>query len=111
MQKLPYLNAVVKEALRVNPALALPMERVVPATGLQVGETFLPSGTVVGINPWVLHRDKRIFGEDAEEWNPDRWLSDDKEHVKYMDHHILSFGAGELSRVVLRLGHPCLLYR
>jgi cytochrome P450 len=94
-QALPYLNAVVKEALRLNPALALPLERVVPAAGLQIGDVFLPPGTIVGINPWVLQRDKRIFGEDAEQWKPERWLSYDAEKAKYMDHHILSFGAGK----------------
>ena len=94
-QALPYLNAVIKEALRLNPALALPMERVVPETGLQVDTTYLPAGTIVGINPWILHRDKRIFGEDAEEWQPRRWLTEDAEKIKYMDHHLLSFGAGK----------------
>ncbi|KAK3673769.1 hypothetical protein LTR78_006322 [Recurvomyces mirabilis] len=95
VQALPYLNAVIKEALRLNPALALPMERIVPASGLQIGDVFLAPGTVVGINPWVLQRDPRVFGQDAEEWRPDRWLGDDKEEVKYMDQHVLSFGAGK----------------
>jgi len=94
-QSLPYLNAVVKEALRINPALSLPMERVVPASGLQIGFTTLAAGTVVGINPWVLHRDARIFGRDAAEWNPRRWLENDVEKIKYMDQHMLSFGAGK----------------
>ena len=94
-QALPYLNAVIKEALRLNPALALPMERIVPVSGLNIGFTFLAPGTVVGINPWVLHRDTRIFGSDAEEWQPRRWLDADVEKVKYMDQHILSFGAGK----------------
>lgn len=95
-QPLPYLNAVIKEALRLNPALALPMERIVPeGPGLKVNEYTFPPGTIVGINPWVLHRDTRIFGEDAEKWNPRRWMDKDEERVKYMDHHILSFGAGK----------------
>lgn len=28
----------------------------------------------VGVNPFVLHFDKSVFGEDAEEFNPDRWV-------------------------------------
>ena len=94
-QALPYLTAVIKEALRLNPALALPMERIVPASGLNIGFTFLAPGTIVGINPWVLHRDKRIFGQDVEEWQPARWLDADVDKVKYMDQHILTFGAGK----------------
>jgi cytochrome P450 len=70
-QTLPYLCAVIKEALRLHPALSLPLERVVPPTGLlrsDASKTFLPPGTVVGMNAWVLHRDKRIFGPDADKW-------------------------------------------
>lgn len=94
-QALPYLNAVVKESLRINPALSLPLERVVPTPGLQIGDVHLPAGTVVGINPWILHRDPRIFGSDAEHWNPSRWLDRDVERVKYMDQHLIAFGAGK----------------
>lgn len=95
-QSLPYLNAVIKEALRLNPALALPMERIVPSgPGLKIGDLSLPPGTIVGIHPWVLHCDTRIFGDDTEEWRPERWLDEDEERVKYMEHHILTFGAGK----------------
>lgn len=94
-QNLPYLNAVIKEAIRLNPALALPLERISPPSGLTLNETYIPPSTIIGINPWVLHRDPRIFGFDAEEWRPDRWLDKDADKVKYMDQHILSFGAGK----------------
>lgn len=98
-QSLPYLNAVIKEALRLNPALALPMERVIPpGPGIDINYVHLPPGTIVGINPWVLHRDPRIFGRDAETWRPERWLSNgDEDRIKYMDQHILTFGAGKRS--------------
>ena len=111
---LPYLNACVKEALRLHPALGLPLERVVPGDGLLLrgesggrggsnssGGTYIPPGTIVGMNPWVLHRDTRIFGPDAEAWNPERWVSapgdaaDAAERVKRMEAHMLSFGAGK----------------
>ena len=96
--KLPYLCAVIKESLRLNPALALTLERIVPAAGMQLRDpkrTFLPPGTVVGINPYVLHRDPRIFGEDPDGWNPDRWLTEEERETKSMEHALLVFGAGK----------------
>jgi len=32
--------------------------------------------TVIGVNPWVVHRGTAVFGEDAESFNPERWLGD-----------------------------------
>lgn len=103
-QQLPYLCAVVKEGLRLHPALSLPLERVVPAEGLSLSHddgttTFLPSGTIVGINPWVLHRSPGVFGseDDVEQWNPDRWLTEHEKKTKSMEHALLAFGAGKRS--------------
>lgn len=33
--------------------------------------------TVVGANPWVIHRSKEVYGEDVEDFRPDRWLKED----------------------------------
>ena len=105
-QHLEYLGAVVKEGLRLNPALSLALEREVPAEGmtLQTGSEgapseplVLPGGTVVGINPWVQHRDERMFGEEPEQWRPERWLMEKERETKAMEHHLLSFGAGKRS--------------
>ena len=32
--------------------------------------------TVIGVNPWVVHRNSEIFGDDVESFNPERWLGD-----------------------------------
>ena len=48
-QNLPYLEACVNEATRLHPPFALPFERVVPASGLEVDGYFIPPGTRVGM--------------------------------------------------------------
>ncbi|TKX22879.1 cytochrome P450 monooxygenase-like protein 25 [Elsinoe australis] len=87
-----YLSAVIKEALRMHPAVGLTLERVVPAQGVTVAGTFLPGGTIVGCSAWVLHRDERVFGEDAGMFRPERWL--DEKRGKEMEGYLFSFGAG-----------------
>ncbi|RTE72146.1 hypothetical protein BHE90_013443 [Fusarium euwallaceae] len=93
-QKMPYLQAVIKEALRLHTAVALPMERVVPQGGAEICGHYFPQGTYVGINNWVYHRNKAIFGEDANEFKPERWLTSDPENLSIMNKNLISFGAG-----------------
>jgi len=83
--QMPYLQAVIKESMRVHPAVGLLLERVVPANGISIAGTFIPGGTVVGICPWVLHRDKRVFGDDADTFRPERWLEASPETLRLME--------------------------
>ncbi|KAI7650593.1 hypothetical protein KC318_g16329, partial [Hortaea werneckii] len=74
-QSLPYLSAVVREACRMCPGVGLPLERIVPAEGLELPDgRFIPAGTIVGMNAWVVHGDKDVYGQDADSFNPSRWL-------------------------------------
>lgn len=104
-QELPYMDAVIKEALRIHPVLGGIMPRVVPQKGLQLpdGRT-LPPGTVVGVSSWMVHRDEGIFGDDAENFVPDRWLqraneskADFEARLGAMGRTILTWGAGTKS--------------
>ncbi|KAI0470422.1 hypothetical protein GGR56DRAFT_678755 [Xylariaceae sp. FL0804] len=58
---------VTHEALRVYPVSGMPLERYVPAPGLELprGIGFVPAGTVVGINPYVAGRNRQVWGGDA----------------------------------------------
>lgn len=80
IKALPYLDAVMREATRINPGIAMILERLVPTCGLTLADgRFIPAGTKVGINPAVTNRDHAVFGEDADDFNPDRWLRRDEE--------------------------------
>lgn len=89
-KKMPYLDACVKEALRIHPAPAMLLERVVPKGGRDICGRFFEEGTIVGINPWVVQRDKSVFGDDAHHWRPERWLESNDEARKRMDRTILA---------------------
>ncbi|KAH7160514.1 cytochrome P450 [Dactylonectria estremocensis] len=92
--ELTYLQACIKEALRMHPGVSYPLERVVPREGARLCGEYLPAGTIVGVNAAVIHRDRSIFGDDADTFLPERWLSDDQERIKLMDRNLLTFGAG-----------------
>lgn len=91
--KIPYLGAVIKEGLRLHPAAGLPLERIVPRGGVTICGHYLPAGTIVGCNAWTIHRNQRIFGDDADAFCPERWL-DDPANASEMNQFLFSFGAG-----------------
>ena len=71
--ELPYLNAVVAEALRVYPPIPQLMNRVtqMPVQFGDVGE--LPKGTWVGWHALGVHTDPKIWGPTAQDFVPERW--------------------------------------
>ncbi|ETS77432.1 hypothetical protein PFICI_11306 [Pestalotiopsis fici W106-1] len=93
-QDMPYLQAVMKEALRMHPALGLPLERVVPEGGAVIGGRLFPENSIVGINTWVEHRNPIVFGTDADEFRPERWFTDDAAKLASMNSHWVPFGLG-----------------
>ena len=74
-QHLPYLDAVIKESLRIHSPTGVPLERVVPPAGLVLPNgRYLKAGTIASMTPWTLSIDEDVFGKDATEFKPDRWL-------------------------------------
>lgn len=89
--KLPFLCACIKEALRLHPGVQLNLPRIVPAEGLELNGTYIPAGYWVGMNAAVTHFDTSVFGADADQYRPGRWL---EPNAAVMDKHLLTFGAG-----------------
>ncbi|KAL8793216.1 MAG: hypothetical protein Q9195_004152 [Heterodermia aff. obscurata] len=54
---------------------------------------YLQCVTILSVNPWLIHRNSDCFGQDADTYNPDRWLAD-KPAVQRMEKYLISFGLG-----------------
>ncbi|KAI9441397.1 cytochrome P450 [Lactarius indigo] len=86
LDALPLLNAVIKESLRFDTVVPhlfreAVCDEVVPLSvpiycksGDVINELHIPKGTHVIISDIAYHRNKEIWGEDADVWRPSRWL-------------------------------------
>ncbi|KAI2778112.1 cytochrome P450 [Daldinia loculata] len=90
---LPYLNAAIKEGMRIHPSASLIYERYVPPGGDTICGKHIPGGTIVGINPWVTQYDPDVF-PDPESFVPERWLDSTEEHLKRTEQSFFNFSAG-----------------
>lgn len=75
--ELIYLNAVIKESLRLMPTAPFGTSRVAEKDVTIRGHT-IPKGTSFIISPYVHGHSKRIWGDTAEDFRPERWLGDGK---------------------------------
>jgi cytochrome P450 len=107
---LPYLDAVVHETLRLHAAVpemgrVAAEDDVIPlsvpiqtADNQTVDHISISAGQLVSIPILAIQRCKSIWGEDAHEFKPERWLDEDgipskaKEFQGY--HHLFTFGDG-----------------
>lgn len=92
---LPYLQAVVKESLRIWPPVVGLMQKVVPPEGDTLDGRFVPGGTQIGYCAWGVHRNPAVFGPDADLFRPERWFETDEEKLLAMHRTIdVVFGSG-----------------
>lgn len=96
---MPYLNVVIKEALRIHPAVGFPLPRYVPKSGLLLNGNYFAPGTIVGVNAVHIHQHEEIFGKDCQQFRPERWLEADKAQLTKMDKYLFSVSVVTKQRV------------
>jgi cytochrome P450 len=82
--RLPYLNAVIHEGLRLCPTIPDGMRRQVPKGGATVAGHFLPEGIVVSIPQWSTYQSASNFSSPTV-FAPERWLERPPESTYMID--------------------------
>ncbi|KAK4485606.1 hypothetical protein RD792_008249 [Penstemon davidsonii] len=101
LNKLPYLQAVVKEILRLHPSLPLLLPRKAVKDTEFMGYS-IPKDTTVILNAWAIHRDPKLWDEPLM-FKPERFI-DSKIDSKGQNFEFLPFGSGRRSCVGMFLG-------
>ncbi|KAG0147082.1 hypothetical protein CROQUDRAFT_656550 [Cronartium quercuum f. sp. fusiforme G11] len=74
LARIPYLDACLKEAMRLQPPSPANLQRVCPPEGAVIDGKMIPGGTKVRFSNWAMQRDARYF-EAPEVFWPERWLN------------------------------------
>ena len=90
---LPYFSSFIKEVLRIDPSAPGIYPRVAPKGGYTLNGLFVPEGTVVSTNAWVNNRNKEVYGQDADDFNPERWMESEEKSTT-MENLSFTFGYG-----------------
>lgn len=121
-RKLPYLQAIIQEGLRIKAPAAGPLFKQVPEEGDYIDGKFIPGGTQIGTSPFSIYHSKEIFGQDASIFRPERWLNADPALLEVMSETVsLVFSSGkwqcigkpvammELNKIFVEVSVPILL--
>ena len=104
--RLPFFMGCIKETLRFDAPAQTILPRIVSEPGVWLQhDIYVPSGTQVGASPYIIHRNETIFGEDANEFKPTRWLEGEcnrcdtalqhTAHVRLMEKYGMWWGYGD----------------
>ncbi|KAK9080390.1 hypothetical protein SSX86_000148 [Deinandra increscens subsp. villosa] len=92
LPNLPYLQAIVKETLRVHPPGPLLSWARLAIHDTQVGPHMVPAGTIAMVNMWAITHDEQIWA-DPERFDPDRFMGQEV-LIMGSDLRLAPFGAG-----------------
>lgn len=85
-QEAPYLEATIKEGLRINPVVSLAISRL--KKPLELRKLTVPANSLIGVSIWMAHRRGESF-EEPESFMPERFMTN-----KFTPFEYLPFGGG-----------------
>ncbi|KAB8071839.1 cytochrome P450 [Aspergillus leporis] len=93
LEKLPLLNAVIMETLRLYGAAPGALPRATPEDGAVFAGYFVPEGVTVSTQSYSIHRDQDSY-LDPERFDVSRWLTTPTSASELAKKAFLPFGAG-----------------
>jgi cytochrome P450 len=86
--------ACIKEGgLRLRPPATNLFARIAGTGGARVGGIYVPEGTEMTSNAYVVQRDPDLYGPDPEVFHPERWLDSEAKSAE-MEAGMFVFGVG-----------------
>lgn len=92
-QHLPYFVGCIKEGVRLQPPGTNLYARVAPKEGKVIDGDFIPGGTEITSYAYCVQRDQTLYGNDAEQFKPERWLESEKRTFE-LEAAQFTFGTG-----------------
>ncbi|KAI1803415.1 cytochrome P450 [Daldinia bambusicola] len=100
LEQLPYLTAIIMEAMRLAPAIATRSARIAQDKDLVYADWRIPAGTPVGMTLHLLHQNEEQYPE-PQRFNPDRFMDPDPWHLG--DRTFVPFGKGKRNCIGMHL--------
>ncbi|KAG3241183.1 hypothetical protein PI124_g13947 [Phytophthora idaei] len=95
IRDLVYLEAVIKENMRLHPSTAFIVREAMQDTTLVDG-TFVRKGQTLMVSSYCNARNKRTWGEDCLEFKPERMIDPDTGKLRVLSPYVFSgFGSGQ----------------
>lgn len=97
LERLPFLNACTREAVRLSYGVAARSPRISPNMPMQYRKWIIPAGIPVSMTIYDVCHDERIF-PDSHSFKPERWLDNPRTaDGAPLDRYFVGFGKGSRS--------------
>ncbi|PVH77446.1 cytochrome P450 [Cadophora sp. DSE1049] len=102
VERLPYLNAVVQEGLRLSYGAVGRLQRSHPFETMKFHDWEVPAGTPVGMTSYLMHHNEVIF-PDSFAFKPERWLEARSGDAPALERYLVAFSKGSRQCVGMNL--------
>ncbi|KAL4816633.1 putative cytochrome P450 [Aspergillus spinulosporus] len=103
LERLPYLQALVREGLRLSYGIMRRLPRVFPDAALRYQQWTIPPGTPVGMAAYGLHTDPKVYPDPFKFW-PERWLAQSNPSNN-MNRNLVPFSRGSRGCLGMNLAY------